>query len=359
MSTDEPTEASDLSSDRHPESRATQLSAFLENWPQPIGEGLCFMCGTTLNEANRSDEHVFPRWLQRKHELYNQRIYLLNNTTIPYRQLTIPCCRRCNNEYLRSIETGVKAAFSGGVTAVRDMDQRTLFLWLAKLSYGLIYREHFLPIDRTAAVRTPITPGEWIEEFRVHHLLLQAARSQVEWSDFPASIRVFETKTCGNPRQEFDYTDQLPGPFLAIRSGSVGIIATLQDWRASFTVEWQEYEEASRLQSLAPLQFRELIAHGFYQTRLFNRLPKLLIGRTDDVVTITLMPLGGLAGGSLYDPWDDEVYRHILAQTLDVYVDRAMPEGRPITFLRGSDGQPFDMPFEGEVPPTWRAGTRP
>lgn len=139
----------------------------------------------------------------------------------------------------------------------------------------------------------------------------------------------------------------------------MGVIATLQDWRASFTVDWPMYRDASQLQSLAPLQFRELMARGFYQTHLFNRVPKLLIARVDDVVSITLLPLAGVAGGGLYAPWDQEVYCHFLAQTLDVYVDRAMPEGRPVTFLRGSDGQPLDMPFEGEVPPAWRAGLRP
>lgn len=200
MRTGDSTEASGPADSRGSASRAAQLSAFLRNWPQPIGEGLCFMCGAVLDGTNRTDEHVFPRWLQAKHDLRDQRIYLLNNTTIAYSQLTIPCCRRCNNEYLSSIEAKVKAAFAEGVSAVRDMDQRTLFLWLAKVSYGLTYREHFLPIDRTAAVRAPITPVELVEQFRVHHLLLQAARSEVKWSDFPASIRIFETKTCGDPR---------------------------------------------------------------------------------------------------------------------------------------------------------------
>jgi len=35
-------------------------------------------------------EHVFAKWLQQDFNLWNQRMFLRNGTSIRYRQLTIP-----------------------------------------------------------------------------------------------------------------------------------------------------------------------------------------------------------------------------------------------------------------------------
>src|SRR5262249_35334617 len=80
---------------------AEQLRAVLEH---PYEKETCFLCACALNNANRSDEHVIPRWLQREFNLWDQRLTLLNDTDIPYRQLTIPCCTRCNNETFAPLE---------------------------------------------------------------------------------------------------------------------------------------------------------------------------------------------------------------------------------------------------------------
>ncbi|MEH6908831.1 hypothetical protein V7008_24635, partial [Neobacillus drentensis] len=53
----------------------------------------CFLCGAPLTEENSSDEHVIPSWLQKKHDLWNQQLRLMNHTYISYRYLKIPCCK--------------------------------------------------------------------------------------------------------------------------------------------------------------------------------------------------------------------------------------------------------------------------
>src|SRR6185437_5829167 len=65
-----------------------------------FGLSTCFLCGRRLGIRNRSDEHVIPRWVQDRFGLWNERLNLLNGSSIPYRQLTVPCCRTCNNVHL-------------------------------------------------------------------------------------------------------------------------------------------------------------------------------------------------------------------------------------------------------------------
>ena len=110
-----------------------------------FAEDKCFLCGTQLTSDNRSDEHVIPKWVQHEFALWNQNLTLLNQTPIPYRQLTIPCCAPCNNEHLNRIEVAVSTAWREGFDSFASLNRDVLFLWLAKIVYGLLVRELFLP----------------------------------------------------------------------------------------------------------------------------------------------------------------------------------------------------------------------
>ncbi len=83
-----------------------------------FGPRICFLCGCSLGVENRSEEHVIPKWLQKRFKLLDQRLVLLNGTSIPYKQLTIPCCKPCNNKHLAPIENKVKLATSRNASAV-------------------------------------------------------------------------------------------------------------------------------------------------------------------------------------------------------------------------------------------------
>ena len=145
------------------------------------GREFCFLCGLCLTPELESPEHIIPKWIQERYDLWDQRLTLLNRTTIPYRQLTIPCCSPCNTEHLSKIETQVRRACAAGRDAVLSLPPLTLFLWAGKILYGIVYREHLVPSDRQAAEEGPLVPTEFLEEFRLHHRFLQAARIPMEF----------------------------------------------------------------------------------------------------------------------------------------------------------------------------------
>ncbi|KGB97898.1 hypothetical protein DM81_2639 [Burkholderia multivorans] len=95
----------------------------------------CFLCGDPAD----SDEHIIPKWLQSRYDLWNQRIRLPNNTTMPYRQLTIHCCKVCNNGVLSRLETKVKTG---------EATDQELWKWAAKIHFGLTRKDDFLAWDR-------------------------------------------------------------------------------------------------------------------------------------------------------------------------------------------------------------------
>src|SRR5882672_7861173 len=175
-----------------------------------FGRSTCFLCGRRLTSTNRTDEHVFPKWVQSRFSLWNQKLTLLNGTQIPYRNLTIPCCRACNGKHLSAIENTIKAATLKGYRAVSELDPLTLFLWLGKIFYGLLYKELFLVRDRKSGCKTAIADKRLLKAFSLHHLFLQAARLPFEFqAALPASLFIFKIDAPNDKRFQWDFRDSL------------------------------------------------------------------------------------------------------------------------------------------------------
>ncbi|MFJ8085439.1 hypothetical protein ACIQ6Y_33285 [Streptomyces sp. NPDC096205] len=208
------------------------IPGFIYRWDrdQALTQDRCFLCGADLADG-RTDEHVFPQWLLRRCDLWNEKITLLNGTLMPYKQMRIPCCSTCNNEHLSRIEQAVGDAFAEGPEAVAALDTTTLFLWMGKVYYGLMFRELSLLADRRDPQGGSIVSPKFLATFRMHHLLMQAARGAVRWHNdqHPASVFVFEAQQPTDPRDRFDYVD-VSCPFRACPPSSSSTPST---WAAT------------------------------------------------------------------------------------------------------------------------------
>ena len=191
-----------------------------------FSENDCFLCKCTLSEDNRTDEHIFPKWVLREHSLWDTRVTLLNESQIPYRSLVIPCCTACNTGPLSDLENTIATAYRNGIEAFRALDSMDVLNWCIKIYYGLLYREHFLPIDRAAPAET-IVSTEDLEQFKTLHLILQSIRRPMTFmspeSSIPGSIFVFNLQT--QESDPFDFKDSIGGRCLSLRIGHIGILA--------------------------------------------------------------------------------------------------------------------------------------
>ncbi len=305
-----------------------------------FGGDTCFLCGRKLGTKNRADEHVIPAWVQHRFELWDQRLRLLNGSQIPYRQLKIPCCADCNSVHLSKVEACVRAAVEGGPEHVAHLNAITLFLWLGKIFYGLLYKEFFLPLDRKCPRRGRIVNRTLLRRFDLHHLFLQAVRVPLDFGDsFPASIFVFSTQAPKDPKLQFDLTDWLDGLTISIRMGAVGILAALQDGGAQRTTHADDLYAYQTI-DLHPLQFAELTAAFFYKASLMNRVPKYIVIEAKGRVLVCQSPLGGFTTEPLFDSWDNTVYARFLSQfTRFPLQDVLRPSGEFATWLHDDSGK--------------------
>lgn len=284
---------------------------------QSLDPASCFLCSAPLTRANRSEEHVFPKWLLRRCNLWDSEMVLLNRTVIRYRSLTIPCCKACNSGPLAALEQQMSGAFTQGAAAVRAIDQQRLFFWLAKFFYGLVFLELTLPRDRAQPSDGSILDPEILRAYAVHHLLLRGLAQPVRCNQFPASIFVFDALTFDEPKANFDYFDAFDIPFLSVRVGSVFVVACLQDWGAVKSLRFAPHTPVviGRGLRLHLLQCLELTAYLYYQLKLFDRVPKLVIGENPTgQFDVFVLPLQGLTAKPLFREADLEVYSRIFIQ---------------------------------------------
>jgi hypothetical protein len=215
-----------------------QLLEEIENFSS--AKRRCFICGKDLILGDYTQEHIIPRWAQRRYNLWNQQIVLINQTSIPYRQLTVPCCDDCNKYRLKPIEDSISQTVNIGKKAVVQLGKKTAFLWLGKILYGLLYKELTLLLERSdPSVGTIITP-EIIERYKMHRFFLQQVREIVDCVDFcPGSIHIFTMQKMPDPILEWDFCDNIDTMFVGCRAGRTAFIASLSDGGAEQTMESQ------------------------------------------------------------------------------------------------------------------------
>lgn len=227
----------------------------------------CFLCGA-LN-ASISEEHVFPKWLQHRYNLWDQRIRLLNETFIQYRNLRIPCCATCNNESLSRLEGRISSAIASGYKACVELDPGLWYLWAGKLFYGVLRKELTLPLNRAQPSDGGIVSEAALKSFSNLHRFLQGIRGKHTFvGEPPYSVLVCNVHDLGE-QLSYNFSDSSPYMTLAIRMGEVGVIVAFED--AGLTAQsYGRYVSEVDGRKLHPLQFDELYAKVTYQASLIE-----------------------------------------------------------------------------------------
>ena len=316
----------------------TPRCSFINDFP--ISRNHCFLCGTELDENNRSEEHVYPKWLQNKFGLWTQRLGLLNNTSIPYKDLKVPCCKKCNIKMSFALEKPMEQAVSGGFDTLSAINRDIIFLWLSKLAYGVLYKELSLSIDRTNPEKGYIVKEEGFREREAEFLLLQTILSNGEFAgEKPYSMllfRIVEDERFGN---YWAFDSPITHTF-CMRMNDIGIISNLLDNSLNEHVFLEVPETKALLdERLHPMQFAELCAKFQYKSGLLVKSPWYTFILDDEgKPALTLSsPISGVG----YAEWDQKQYAKVLAfflQPLELTFDDLYEEnGLVLSLLWNED----------------------
>jgi hypothetical protein len=313
-----------------------------------LNEDTCFLCGAALTSAIRSDEHVFPMWLQHRFDLWDNRLHLLNGTAIPYRRLTVPCCTECNNEHLSALENRIRSSVFEPNDSGSTPNTHDLYLWVAKILFGIMYRELLLPLDRSSPEGPKILDPEAMQHFRMLHFFLQSVRVPMRFHcqnvTFPASVLVYDLQCPTTKHAQFDFRDNPIYQTIFLRLGSKGIIAAFDSGAQDYILGDLFRREAKHC--LHPIQFEELAAKLFYKASLLKRFPFYLISEFEGVYDVTLLH------EPTFNKWNQDDYARLVAVFTDHPLEFVNPQpGMVISWL--SDERDEFYPIDIRSSP-WR-----
>jgi len=324
----------------------------------PVGEILesrsldkkhCILCGIKLGAKNRSREHIFPKFLLRALNLWEQKLTLLNGTTLPYRRVVIPCCRRCNNQHIGRLDRTMAQKMRAGYTKFKNINEPLMFQWLSRILYSILYLELITPRDPRFS-RRKILKKDFFRTLETAFLFLSSVRVKTHFhKPFPWSLFIFKTQQSADVRRNFDFADNPLSLTIALRANDIGVVAALQDNGAVKALgEGALGIRDTKKLALHPIQFSEVTARIFYAAGLINRVPKYMtVSSPDGKMNVVALPLQGLSSTPVFNAWRDEEYARLLSRTCRIPYEQLYHPGRGVlTFLRDESGRPKYIPVD-------------
>jgi len=273
----------------------------------------CFLCGAAINPQQTIP--VFSNWLMQHYHFGEKQLLLLDKSIIPYQDLTIPCCTHCQQQYVEPLEQRLQKAHQKGATGFKAADERDVYLWLAKMFYGILVRE--LLNEQNPLIKPEHAVGEnpkMLTKFQSFFKLLQALRVPVLFDDFtPFSLFMLELKETENSTP-FEYRDELSTMMFSIKMGSVQLVCHLLDNNVLQKALQPVYDDLKD-KPVHPIQAAEFTARTYYAAYLFNLIPEYFERRPapgeDFLIYDTLVDDITM---SVFNPWEQQAYAKLLAE---------------------------------------------
>jgi hypothetical protein len=210
-----------------------------ERFLSDICEGdACFICGASPADRPFNDEHIVPRWVLRRYQLFDEEITLPTGERRKYAGYRVPCCEECNSRLGREVETPVSRLLDGDYATVvgrlDDKGRELLFSWLALLFLKVHLKDRNIPIHKDRRLGTEVI-GEAYDWADLHHIHAIARKPYTRANLLPEAIGSMQVFEVDEPLSEdgYDYLDFTFDQTIILRVGRIGIVATLNDATAA------------------------------------------------------------------------------------------------------------------------------
>jgi len=277
-----------------------------------FGPEQCFLCGTLTTPTDTVP--VFADWLMQRYALRERQIQLLDQSIVTYQDLRIACCAHCRTHHVEPLEAEVETAAQDGLPGLRTLSEKTLFLWLGKMFYGILVTELLTEMAPLVKPRYPLAENaQMFRRFQAYFQTLQALRVPIRFDDFtPASIFLLEADS-QDDSLPFSYDDDLTTMVFSLKLGEAVITACLVDNGIIAQMMQRVYRDAQR--PLHPTQIAEFKARVYYAAYLLNVIPdyypRPLRPGDDHIVYDSLIDD---VTSSIFNPWDNSGYGQSLLE---------------------------------------------
>jgi hypothetical protein len=241
----------------------------------------CFICGCSPLSKEFNNEHIIPDWILRKFNLHDEHITLPNGTYIRYGQYKVPCCKECNSDLGKLVETPISNCLSTSYDElVREIKADNsiipqLFIWMCLLYIKTHLKDTTLLQNRDKRKEAGNIGDhfDWSEMHHVHCMSRVYHTGAIVNEQVYGSILILPALSIGEEPQ-FDYMDSAAAQAAMIQVGDICIISVLNDSCASQSVFSNLLEKISG--PLTPFQLKEIFVHMVYINLHLRERPKYL-----------------------------------------------------------------------------------
>lgn len=288
----------------------------------------CFFTGKKVSEEERLQ--IFEPWIIERYQLHGKYMAMLGGNRVKYEELTVPCSAAAK-EKLFILENTIKSAFEGGYPSVKELDEKTLFLWMSKMLLCILFHDILYGKQQAASRNKNFDLSALLtRKFTDLHLMMQSLFVPLEWTSTPWTIII---KKVNYSKDLFHFRDETKNLNFSLGMNGFGIVACLQDQHANFSYH-QDTLEKINATPLHPIQFEELCARVIYSNYLMKETEGWYLREENGTFWMSpKTPPDELR----FNDWDDKMYASVLAEywkpwgleAKDIYT---FPDS-PISFL--------------------------
>jgi hypothetical protein len=309
----------------------------------------CFLTGEIVDFAEEQIS-VFSPWIMNRYELNDKTIVMLAENEVKYQDLKLPCSQKVISEFINPLEKEIETAFTTGYEAVMQLPEKTLFQWMGKLVYGVLYNDIIYGIKQQSAKGKQFTLSPLLtKKISTLHCMLQSLVIPMEFVNTPWSIEVVKLNYS---KDIFNYKDETKNLNFSLGMNGFGIIACLQDNGENSRFHEDLIQQIGDT-ALHSIQFEELWSRFLYSNYLLVNPADYLFSPSDNRILVSAIPKDGQSA-PIFNKWDDKMFAQVLANywkpwglTMKDIVTFPNP---PISYLIDEYSNQFILPENIDLP---------
>ncbi len=246
----------------------------------------CPLCGRAFARFPSNEEHIFPQWLQRHHDLWNRKLNIPNFIGKRYSSVKIDICMRCNGKTFGDLEARIAPLLTSAdpFAAAAILGDEELAIWLGKIFWLLIRKSHSVVDYRTRDLPQSdrIVPVEMLPGTLFLGMIERAFATRKGFVscystdppipeffyDEPFSLYRFRIDTRDDRFERFDFMDNPMTLSMGFRNDNLGIVCLFDGGlHRRFRGPWYDFLCG---QALHPVQFSEVAARMIYDQTVLH-----------------------------------------------------------------------------------------
>lgn len=310
----------------------------------------CFLTGKKIADRKENKVHALPEWLIDRYDLDIAGITMLNGNRMKYRDMLLPA----SEEVIKAIEKMdeiTRIAFEQGHDAVIKLPELTLFQWMARVFYGVLYQDFLYAIGLHGKKGETFPVSGYMKKklsnllFMMHSLI-----RPVQFINFsPWSIKCYRVNIS---KDVLNYKDETHHLNFCLGMNGFGIVACLQD---NGEVEKYNHDIVEKIGNtmLHPAQFEELYGRFMYANYLRRDVSDYVLNEEGDTLVFSL-PDDPRKELPRFGEWQDKTFAQVLAnlwQPWGIPIEKiySFPNS-PISYLINENTNEFIRPEQVDLP---------